>query len=114
MAGWGMARPRTKTVMGLIVGLVVLILIINLIAGLVGSDQWAVEAAEAAYRERGLQLDKGNTTKSRIRGGFIGKTAEIQFKGMRQDGPASIYVTLRKRVNLMGWEVVEVREELDN
>jgi hypothetical protein len=51
MAGWAMARPRTKTVMGLIVSLVVLILIINLIAGLVGSDQWAVEAAEAAYRE---------------------------------------------------------------
>ena len=72
------------------------------------------DVAKAAYQERGLHLDSVNTVESTVSFLGMGKTADIQFKGMRQNRPVTIHVTLRKPTNLMAWQAVEVREEPDN
>jgi hypothetical protein len=109
-----MARPGTKKLIGLVLLLVVVAVSINVIAGLVETDQWAVEAAEAACRERGLELDEVDGMKSDVRSTLIGRTAEIQFRGRRQNRLATIHVTLRKPLFFLGWQVADVREEVGN
>lgn len=95
----------------LLLVLVVIAVLIDVIAGLFETEQLAFEAAEAAYRERGMQLDEVNGRKTVVSGTFLGKTAEVQFKGRRQNSPASVLVALRKPIDLMAWQVVDVREK---
>jgi hypothetical protein len=95
----------------LLLCLVVLAFAVNLVAGLVSPDEWAVEAATAACRERGLQLDTVNASQSKVQGNLLGRTAEVHLKGKQQERPASVRVTLRKALNILGWQVVAVQEE---
>ncbi len=106
-----MARSRTRMVIGSILLLAALAVILDVVIGLLETGQGAVDAAEVACRERGLQLEEVTGRKSVIRSTLVGRTAEIQFRGRRQNRPATITVTLRKPLHLMGWETVAVRED---
>jgi hypothetical protein len=107
-----MAWSRARKLTGLVVLLLALAVIVNVIAMLLEHSQWAIDAAEAACRERGLELDEGSGTKSVVTSNFLGMTAEIEFKGRRRNRATTIRVNLRKPLHFLGWQVDEVREEL--
>ena len=109
-----MASARTKKLIRSVFLLVGLVVIVHVIARLVERERWAIDAAEAACREWGLQLDEINGMESVIRSTFIGRTADIRFRGRRQNRPATIHVTLRKPHFFLGWQVADVREEVGN
>jgi hypothetical protein len=104
-------KSRTKNWVSLILLVAFLPIFINWIAGFIERPQWVMEAAESGYRERGLRLDEVTGTGNVIKSTFWGRTAEVRFRGLRQNQPTAIHVTLTKPLNILGWRVNDVWEE---
>lgn len=91
----------------------ILFAVINLAAGLLSPDEWAFNAAKAELDRRGPKGALFSGFESKISGGFLGfgRTATVTFK-LKEDGDTKrVHVTLRKPVNLLGWQVAEYHEE---
>jgi hypothetical protein len=87
-----------------------LFLAIDLIAGLASPDPLAVNAALSICKERGWHDGDLAMRHSEVRG-LLGKTAAIELQ--TKDHRKAIHLTLRKPINLLGWQVVEYREDVN-
>jgi hypothetical protein len=106
-----MAKSK-KRLASIILGVCLgLFLVIDFITGVFSPDQWAFSAALATCRENGWRDGDLVGIKSDISGWLLGKTARIELKTKDQNQPKTIHLTLRKPINLLGWHVVDYKEE---
>ena len=87
-----------------------LFLAVNFIVGIVSPDQWAFDAAQTELDRRGADNDQlFLDATSNVSSGFLGSTAVVTFEA--KDTNKTIRVTLRKRINLFGWQVIDYDEQ---
>lgn len=104
---------KSKTRVPLLLGTSCLgaFLAINIIAGVASLDPWGLNAAIAACRERGWQDGTWAMSQSNSSSWLVGKAATIELKPKDARQQKTIHVSLRKPMNLMGWQFVDYTEE---
>lgn len=87
-----------------------LFLLINYGVGVFSPDQLALDAAFSACREKGWQDGDLGVTKSNVDAWPLGKTADIELSSKNRNDPKTIRMSLRKPLNMLGWQVVAYKE----
>ena len=95
-----------------VVGVCVLLLLGgNYLAGVLSPESTALDAALAECRAKGWQNNELAQTGLQISTSALGSAATIVLKPKDREHPNTIRVQLRKRINLMSWQVVGYEEE---
>lgn len=94
------------------VGICLLLLpAVNFMAGQLSPKNTAFETALAECRAKGWQDNDLDQVGLKVSNSVFGSTAAVVLKTKDRNQPKTIGVQLRKRVNLLGWEVVDYNEE---
>jgi hypothetical protein len=99
-----------RVLIGVGVCLVVFI-VVDVVIGARSPDQWAGETALDRIREEGHAATDLTGLRSEIRGSLFGRTAEVTAELKKGDERKTVRVTMRKYLNVLGWKVVDYREE---
>jgi hypothetical protein len=104
-------HSKIKLILRVVAGSVLLLLTINYMAGNFSPMNSAFDSAMAACRAKGWQDNDLAQTGSQISNGFFGSTAAVVLASKDQKQPKTVHVQLHRYINLLGWEVVDYKEE---
>jgi hypothetical protein len=105
-----MGKAKIKRVLTLAASCLAVLLVIDAIAG--GFvDPTGANAAIAACKEKGRQDVALGKSRSTVPWWFFGQSATVELKTSNRNPPKTIRVTLQKWLNLLGWEVIDYKEE---
>ena len=107
-----MKSSKVKLTLGVTGAGLLVLLAVNYIAGNFSPRNAAVDAALAECRGKGWRDDDLGLSGSQVSNNYgLGSTAEVTLKSKDLRRPKTIRVQLRRWVNLLGWEVVDYKEE---
>ena len=106
-----MKRSKTKLILSAIGMCLLLLLAGNYMAGVLSPTSTAIDAAMAECRAKGWQQDDLVQPHLEVSNSILGSTATVDLKSKDRNQPKTVHVQLRKRINLLGWEVVDYKEE---
>jgi hypothetical protein len=110
---WGreVSNPKVKLILNVVGGCFVLLLVVAALAGATSPPNKAVDAAIAECRAKGWSdKDLGLSTAQVSNYGLVG-TAAIALNSKDPNRPKTIRVQLRNWLNLLGWQLVDYKEE---
>ncbi len=104
-------NPSKSKFIASVVGCILLFLAVTYLAGAFCPQNKPVESAMAECRAKGWQeQDLGITTLQLANYGLL-STASITLNSKDRNQPKAVHVQLRNWLNLLGWEVVDYKEE---
>jgi hypothetical protein len=104
-------HSRTKLILSVVVGCFLLLLAVNYMAGELSPTSTALDAALAECRVKGWQENDLAQSGYQVSNSILGSSATITLTPKDLNRPKTVRVQLRKRINLLGWEVVDYKEE---
>jgi hypothetical protein len=102
---------KIKPILGVVAAGLLLLLGVNYIAGENSFGQPPLGAALAECREKGWQDHDLGLSSSEVSSSCLGSTASIVLKSKDPNQPKTVRVQLRRWINLLGWDVVDYKEE---
>lgn len=106
-----MKRSKIKLILNVVGGCLLLLLAVNYMAGELTATSTALGAALAECRVKGWQANDLAQSGYQVSNSILGSTATITLKPKDPNRPKTVRVQLRKRINLLGWEIVDYKEE---
>ena len=107
-----MQSYKTRLILSLGGGCLLLLLVVNYITGQFSPRNAYVDAALAACRGKGWQDNDLGLTNSEASNNYgLGSSASVSLKSNDPNRPKTVRVQLRKWINLLGWDVVDYKEE---
>ena len=106
-----MKRSKIRIILSVGVSCLLLLLAVNYMAGALSLTSPVLDAALAECRTKGWEDNDLAQTSNQVSFSILGSTATVILNSKDSNRPKTVRVQLGKRINLLGWEVVDYKEE---